>query len=75
LLIIKNLIEKNRPYYSILKLSKLHPFIVKKSYIQAKNFTFQELKKTYQKFLQADLAIKTGKIDPGTVLNVLVFET
>ena len=74
LLIIKDLIEKNRPYYSILKTSKLHPFVVKKSYQQAQKFTSQELKKIYQKIFQVDLTIKTGKIEPETALDILIAE-
>jgi len=74
LLMIKDLIEKNHPYYSILKKTKLHPFIVKKSYQQAKFFSFFELKKIYQKLFQADLSVKTGKTDPETALNMLIAE-
>ena len=72
LLIIKDLIEKNRPYYIILKTANLHPFVVKKSYEQAKKFSFLELKKIYRKIFQADLAIKTGKIGPETALYLLI---
>jgi len=72
LLIIKDLIEKNQPYYSILKTTKMHPFVVKKTYEQANKFTFQELKKIYQKIFQVDLSIKTGKIDPTTALDFLI---
>jgi len=72
LLIIKDLIEKNTPYYSISKISKIHPFVVKKTYEQAGKFTFQELKKIYQKIFQIDLSIKTGKIDPTTALDFLI---
>jgi DNA polymerase-3 subunit delta len=74
LLIIKDLIERNKPYYSILKTSKLHPFVVKKTYELAKKFTLPELKKIYQRLFQADLSIKTGKISPETALDLLLAE-
>lgn len=74
LLIIKDLIEKRRPYYSILKITKLHPFVVQKSYQQAGKFTLSELKKIYQKIFQVDLSIKTGKIEPETALDLLLTE-
>lgn len=74
LLIIKNLSENNKPYSLILKISGLHPFVVQKSYEQAKRFTSQELKKIYQKIFQADLEIKTGKADPETILDLLITE-
>lgn len=74
LLIVKDLIEKNLPYYLISKTSKLHPFVVRKTYQQAGKFTFQEIKKIYQKIFQADLDIKTGKISSETALDLLLTE-
>ncbi|MDP2967047.1 MAG: hypothetical protein Q8N87_01400 [bacterium] len=74
LLMIKDLIERHRPYYSILKMTHLHPFVVKKSCQQANKFTLQELKKIYQKIFKADLDIKTGKITPETALDLLLIE-
>jgi DNA polymerase-3 subunit delta len=72
LLIIKDLMEKNIPYYSISKITKMHPFVVRKTYEQANKFTSRELKKIYQKIFQVDLSIKTGKIDPTTALDFLI---
>jgi len=74
LLIVKELIEKHKPYNVILKRSGLHPFVVKKSYFQARQFTLAELKKIYQKIFQVDFQIKTGKIEPETALDLLVTE-
>jgi len=72
LLIIKDLMEKNVPYYSIPKITKMHPFVVKKTYEQARKFSFKELKKIYQKIFQVDLSIKTGKINPTAALDLLI---
>jgi len=72
LLIVKNFVEKKKPYNLILKKSGLHPFVVKKSYYQCQKFSFPELKKIYQKIFQADLDIKTGKIEPTTALDLLL---
>ncbi len=72
LLIVKDLMEKQRPYYFISKITRLHPFVVKKSYQQAGKFTFSELKKIYRKIFQADIDIKTGKINPETALDLLI---
>lgn len=74
LLIVKDLIEKQKPYNIILKRSGLHPFVVKKSYYQSQKFTFQELKKIFQKIFEADLNIKTGKIQPEIALDLLIAE-
>ena len=72
LLIVKDLLARQNSYYSVLKASGLHPFVVKKSLPLANKFTFEELKKIYQKIFQADLQIKTGKIDPETALDLLI---
>lgn len=74
ILSVKDLIEKNVPYYSISKKTGLHPFVAKKSFEQAGKFTFQELKKIYWKIFQADLDIKTGRINPETALDLLIAE-
>lgn len=72
LLIVKDLIEKHNPYNVIIKKSRLHPFVVKKSYFQAQKFTLEELKKIYQKIFDTDLKIKTGQIEPEMALELLV---
>jgi len=74
LLIIKDLIEKNKPYYNFQKITGLHPFVIKKSYNQAQRFSLQELKKIYQKIFQVDLNIKTGKLDPNAALDLFIAE-
>jgi len=74
LLIIKDLLEQNRPYYTILKTAGLHPFVVRKSYELAQKFSLSELKKIYQKIFEIDLAIKTGKIEPEIALDLLITE-
>ena len=74
LLIVKDFIEKHKPYNIILKKSGLHPFVVKKSYYQSQKFTFQELKKIYQKIFKVDLDIKTGRIQPEIALDLLITE-
>jgi DNA polymerase-3 subunit delta len=74
LLIIKELIEKNDSYPAIVKKSGLHPFVVKKNYYLCSQFSFFELKKIYQKIFQADLDMKTGKVEPETALELLVSE-
>jgi len=72
LLIVKELMEKNRPYYAILRESHLHPFVVRKTFQQAKQFSFPELKKIYQKIFQADLSIKTGKMEAIAALDLFL---
>ncbi len=75
LLAVKDLMERRQPYNAILKAVKLHPFVVRKSYYQAQKFSLAELKKIYRKIFQADLDIKTGKVNPETALDLLIAET
>lgn len=74
LLMIRELIDKNRPYFLISKETKLHPYVVKKSHAQAQRFSLSELKKIYQKIFEVDLNIKTGKLEPETALELLITE-
>ena len=74
LLVVKDFIEKHKPYSIILRKSGLHPFVVKKSYYQSQKFTFQELKKIYRKIFKVDLDIKTGRIQPEIALDLLITE-
>jgi DNA polymerase-3 subunit delta len=74
LLVVKDLMEKGKPYYSIPKLTKLHPFVVKKSYESAQRFSYLELKKIYQKIFQVDFSIKTGKLKPEEALDMFISE-
>ena len=62
--------EKNKA----LSTSGLHPFVVRKTSAQSHQFTFEELKKIYQKIFKSDLDIKTGKIDPSMALDILIAE-
>jgi DNA polymerase-3 subunit delta len=72
LLIIRDLIDKQKPYYLILKETGFHPYVVKKSYPLAKKFKTSELKKIYQKLFKVDLNIKTGKVEPRAALELLI---
>jgi DNA polymerase-3 subunit delta len=69
LLIVKDLLEKN---LSPFNLSDLHPFVVQKSSFLARKFNISELKKIYQKIFEIDLGIKTGKIESGAALELLI---
>ena len=68
ILAIKDLLEKGKP----LSRSKLHPFVVKKSYQQAQQFSFSELKKIYRKIFEVDYNIKTGKLEAQAALDLLI---
>jgi DNA polymerase-3 subunit delta len=74
LLKLKDLIEKGTPFYSLAKKAGLHPFVVKKSSEQLRNFTLDQLKRIYQRLLEIELKIKVGRIDGPTALDLLIAE-
>jgi len=51
---------------------KSHPYVIQKTMRQARHFSLDELKKIYRRIFQADLDIKTGKIDPDTALDLFI---
>lgn len=54
--------------------TNLHPFVARKSYYQAKNFTLDELKEIYNKILEIDSGIKTGKVNEDLALEIFIAE-
>ncbi|MEA3295618.1 MAG: DNA polymerase III subunit delta [Patescibacteria group bacterium] len=72
LLIVKELAEKYNSIYNFPKISGMHPFVVKKSFFQSQQFTFNDLKSIYKKLFETDLKIKTGKINPIFGLDMLI---
>lgn len=66
---IRNLIKvKSGPMAKL----DMHPFVIKKTSQQARNFSFEDLKKIYQKLLEIDLDVKTGKIDIKAALEMFI---
>lgn len=72
LLIIKDLKERGRSYSEIKKEADLHPYVIKKTFRQAKKFSLPQIKKIYHKIFEADLAIKTGGKEPEAAIEFLV---
>lgn len=60
--------------YEISKITKTHPFVVRKSLTQIRNFSFEKLKKIYQKMGMMDEKIKTGKLEIKLALDKFVAE-
>jgi len=72
LLMIKEVLESGKDLGTATKKLGLHPYTVKKSLYLCQKFNFEELKKILEKIFQTDLRIKTGKIDAGMALDLLV---
>lgn len=63
LLKIKSLMMKPVPYANLVGITKLHPFVVKKTYEQAKRFAGEDLKKIYQRLFALEVGAKDGRLD------------
>ena len=70
IILVKDLIQRKRPVEEI----DLHPFLLKKTIFQARKFSFEEIKKIYQKLFELDLNIRSGKIKPEIALDLLISE-
>lgn len=64
----------NANEFEISKITKMHPFVIRKSFSQTRNFPFDKLKIIYQKLTDLDVAIKTGKIDIKLALSKFIAE-
>ncbi len=51
-----------------------HPFVVRKVFDQARNFSIERLETIYRKVLETDVAMKTGHGEAGVNLDVLIVE-
>jgi DNA polymerase-3 subunit delta len=74
LLLVKSQIEQGVPFYTLEKKLGLHPFVLRKTFEQSKNFSLGALKKIYERLSEIDLAIKSGQIEPRVALDLVVGE-
>jgi DNA polymerase-3 subunit delta len=66
------LIDQRHTVPDITNRLKLHPYVAQKLYSQALRFTPAQLRVAYALLMEMDLAIKTGKIESATALDLLV---
>lgn len=69
---VKPLSEKNMPQAEIASKLKMHPFVVRKSLDQARDFSWPRLKSLYNELCEIDFASKTGKTDINLALDKFV---
>ena len=60
--------------HRLAQMTKLHPYVVKKSLAQIRNLPFSKLKSIYKKLGEIDFAVKTGKTDIKLALDKFVAE-
>jgi len=69
---VRPLAEKNVPSHEIASKLKMHPFVARKSLEQARNFSWENLKKLYNNLCEIDFESKTGKTDIALALDKFV---
>lgn len=69
---VKPLAEKYGSPVEIATRLKMHPFVVRKSLDQARNFSWEKLKKLYGNLCEIDFESKTGKMDIQLALDKFV---
>lgn len=74
LVLVKSEIERGAQFQALAKTIKLHPYVLRKSFEQGKGFSFPALKKIYERLLELDIAIKSGRIEPQVALDLVVNE-
>lgn len=74
LLIAKALMAEGKTLNDFLKLNIFKPYPTRKCWYASTGFNLNQLKRIYQKIFEADLSIKTGKIQPEEGLKMLVAE-
>gem|GEM_PF-97789 len=62
------------PESKSLNLLKQHPYPLHLTLRQAKNFTIQELIKAMERLLEADIQLKTGRLTPELVVEMLIMD-
>jgi DNA polymerase-3 subunit delta len=72
LLTVKDLSTDNNEA-GIVKISKLNPYVVKKTLPQARNFEINKLVELHESILEADKTFKSSSVDPKIVLTKLVY--
>ncbi|MDO8474091.1 MAG: DNA polymerase III subunit delta [bacterium] len=72
LLAVKEMAELHFSYNDIVKKTKLHPYVVKKTWEATKNFSLAELKKGLRRIFDIELGLKTGSMEPSRALSWFV---
>jgi len=72
LLIISDFLSRNLRPKEIALQAKMHPFVINKSIDLLRGYSKDRLKKLYNDLKNADLSIKSGKLDPSLCLDLVV---
>lgn len=71
---MKPLLEKKYSESEILKTTKLHPFVVKKTLLLAKKFTLEKIKNIYARLIELDKQFKSTSLPRETLLDLFIMK-
>jgi DNA polymerase-3 subunit delta len=71
---IMPLIKEGQSENAIARLTKQHPFVVKKTMLLAKKFTWEKLKNIYGRLVALDRQFKSTALPPQTLLDLFILE-
>jgi DNA polymerase-3 subunit delta len=71
---VRWLMDRRYTQQQIISRLDLHPYVARKIYGQASQFTERQLRDAYQILVETDLAIKRGLMDVDAALDVLIAE-
>ena len=74
LLQVKDYMNQGMKLNDIASALKLHPYPTEKAMRQARGYTLDQLQRIYDRLLETDVAIKTGKLEANLALDMLVVE-
>ncbi len=75
LILIKDFVETNGSGYSTERLIYqlgLHPFVIKKTMYQIKNYKLEDLKKLYSHLAEIEHKIKTSQLEPEVLFDLFI---
>ncbi len=72
--LLSDLKERGKPRSEIQLRMGLRDFAVRKTMEQAEKYTITRIKEVYDRLLETDLAVKTGRLDGDLALNILIAE-
>jgi DNA polymerase-3 subunit delta len=72
LMIVKDLSIKGKSESEIAKITGFHPFVIKKTLAQTKNFKQDKLIRMHEQLLKADIELKNNNIEPKVILSRLI---
>ena len=71
---LKPLAEQNYPENQIVRETKLHPFVVKKTLPLVRKFTLDKIKDIYDKLTNLDKKFKSTSLPPQTLIDLFIME-